>query len=98
MHLSRSWGALQMVLSWKERGKTDFLRERTRVRALCWIARHSQLDRADDQFGGDCQAQAVRVEYEVVVVRVGRVGPVHGPFEVLAAAIQVERGPARGPD
>ena len=53
----------------------------------------SDLDGANDDLGGDLQAQARGVEHHVEVVRVVRVGAVHGAIELGTAAIEVAGGP-----
>lgn len=47
------------------------------------------LDGADDDLGGDGDAETLGVEDEVVVVRVAGVDPVHGAFELVMAAVEV---------
>ena len=50
---------------------------------------------AYNHLGGDLQTQAVRVEHQVEVVRVVRVGPVHRPVELSAAPVELSGGPPR---
>ena len=51
------------------------------------------LDGADDDLGGDLQAQACGIEHQVEVVRVVRVGAVHGAIELGAAPVEIAGGP-----
>ena len=52
------------------------------------------FDGVNDDLGGDLQAQAGGVEHHVEVVRVVRVGAVHGAIELGTAAIEIPSGPA----
>ena len=51
---------------------------------------------SDDDLGGDLQAQAVRIEDHVEVVRIGGIHPVHGAVELRAATVEVSGGAAGG--
>ena len=58
----------------------------------------SHFDGANDDFGGNLQAQARRIEHHVELMRVIGVGTVHGAIELRAAAIEIACGSSRGSD
>ena len=51
---------------------------------------------ARHDLGRDFKPKAVGIEHHVEVVRISRVGPVHRPVEMGAAAVELSSGPSGG--
>jgi len=60
------------------------------------VGRPPDLDGADDDFGRNRQTQSIRVENQVEVVWVIRIGSMHGPIELSATPVEVPGGAPGG--